>query len=251
MALVRAGGVVHAARPRLGGALAAYAILGSVLAAGCARTLVDRAIAARGGRLESLLRESEARVYEGFPGEWSWEIAYRYPDLFRWTLHTFGEEQSYVYDGSSAVMYLGSAALPTDPAFLASFRSQARWFAVTMLDVLADASRVSLRELPADRLLPGSKSGVEARFGDDGATYLLFFDDRDLLVSAEGWVSLPPIGAGSLRVELRDYRVVDGFALPWTGRYWLEGQQLVDERVLRYAPDDPALTAAVFAAGPP
>lgn len=232
--------------------LVAIAIIGLAPGAvGCARTLVDRAIAARGGPLESLYREVDASVREGFPGEWTWQIAYRYPDLLRWTIETYGDEQSYVYDGRAVVLYLGSAALPVDAPGAASFRTQARWFAVTALDVLQDSGRIEWHELPAAGLPAGIAHAVEARFLDDGALYRLFFDARDLLVAAEGDVALPPIGSGRLRAEYGEFRGVDGYTLAFAGRYTLSGRPLVDEQVRRYVANDPALTAASFETGPP
>src|SRR5215475_15480615 len=97
-----------------------------LLASACSNALIDRAIRARGGSLESLERQVDATVYKEFPGEWSWEMAYYTPDLFRWTLHVAGDQQSYVYDGSNVTLFLGSASIPVDPMAAMSFRSQAR-----------------------------------------------------------------------------------------------------------------------------
>lgn len=222
----------------------------AVLSQGCTETLLERAIRARGGRLESLEREVDARVHFGFAGEWSWEMAYRRPELFRWTIHTYGEEQSYVYDGRSAALFLGSAMLPVEPAALASFRSQARWIAVTALDVLA-SDRLAWEELAPAELPPGIARGLRARFLDDGATYLLYLDGRDLLVAADGPILLPPIGAGQLHADFEDFRAVDGYRLPFLVRYALDGRALVDESVRRWVPNDPELTEASFATGKP
>jgi len=195
----------------------------------------------------SLYREVDVRVYEGFPGAWSWETGYRFPDLLRWTIHTYGEDQSFVFDGEEVILYLGTASLPVEPEAAASFRTQARWFAVSGLDVLADPERVHWQELPPAALPAGVAHGLTARFRDDGASYVLFFDERDLLVGLEGEVSIPPLGAGPLRAEYRDFRVVGGFIVPYATRYVLAGRPLADEVVLRAVPDDPALSRASFA----
>jgi hypothetical protein len=222
----------------------------ALVLAGCARGAVERAVAARGGLLHSSYREVDGSVHQGFPGEWSWEISYRTPDLLRWTIHTYGEDQSYVYDGRRVVLHLGTATLPVDPAAAAGFRTQARWFAVTSLDVLTDASLTTWEEIPVADLPPGVRRGLRASFRDGSGPYLLFFDDRDLLVAAEGDVALPPIGSGRLRADWQDFRDVGGFVLPFAGRYTLDGRPLMDERVRQWIPNDPTLTPASFAAPP-
>jgi len=217
---------------------------------GCSANAVERAITARGGPMESSLRQVEATVYRGFPGNWSWEIALRRPDLVRWTIHAFGEEQSYVYDGRRVLLYLGSASMPVDAAGEGAFRSQVRWLAVTGLDVLRDGGRVAWEEMPRTELPAGVARGLRVRWIEDGSTYLLWFDDRDLLVAAEGEVALPPIGSGRLHADFSDFAAFDGRLLPRSGRYTLGGRLLVEEHVLSWTPDDPKLTEASFAAGP-
>src|SRR5258708_770275 len=83
--------------------------------AGCSRPLLERAIAARGGPLTSLSRDVEADVQAGFPGSWTWRFDYRVPDLLRWTLETYGDEQSVAYDGKDVHFFLGSARLADTP----------------------------------------------------------------------------------------------------------------------------------------
>ncbi len=242
----------RAGRPpgRSGIALAArLAILAAAVSA-CSANAVDRAIAARGGPIESSLRQVEATVHRGFPGTWTWEIALGRPDLVRWTIHTFGEEQSYVYDGRRVLLYLGSASMPVEGTAERAFLSQVRWLAVTGLDVLRDDGRVAWEEVPRTEVPPGFAHGLRARWLDDGSTYLLWFDGRDLLVAAEGEVALPPIGEGRLRADFSDFAAAGGRLLPRSGRYTLGGRPLVDERILSWTLDDPGLTAASFAAGP-
>lgn len=225
-------------RPRgaVGGLLVAFVAAGL---AGCSASAVDRAIAARGGPVESSLREVEATVHRGFRGTWSWEIALRRPDLVRWTIHTFGEEQSYVFDGRSVLLYLGSASMPVDRAAESAFRSQVRWLAVTGLDVLRDGGRVAWEEVPRARVPAGYARGLRVRWLEDGSIYDLWMDQRDLVVAAEGEVALPPIGSGRLRAEFSDFAPVAGRLLPRSGRYTLDGTLLVEERVLSWTLDDP------------
>lgn len=250
MASRRRAGRAGGARGPVGTVIRAALGVIAALLPGCAANAVDRAIAARGGPMESSLRQVQATVHRGFPGTWSWEIALRSPDLVRWTVHTFGEEQSYVYDGRRVLLYLGSASMPVDASAEQAFMTQVRWLAVTGLDVLRDAGRVAWEELPVPGLPAGVARGLRVRWLPDGATYSLWFDDRGLLVAAEGDVAMPPIGAGRLRAEFSDFALVGGRMLPRSGRYTLAGSLLVEERIVAWTPDDPGLTEASFAAGP-
>jgi hypothetical protein len=220
-----------------------------VACSACSNALIDRAIRARGGEMQSLERQVDATVYKEFPGEWTWEMAYREPDLFRWTLQVAGEDQSYVYDGSKVTLYLGSAALPVDPAAEMSFRSQARFIAVTMLDDVAHEREARITETPATEVPKDAARGLRVRFPADGTVYDLFFDASDLLVAASGPVSMPPVGGGTLRAEYSDFRPVAGYTLPFRVRYTLNGEPLAEERVKQLVPNSPDLTTASFAAG--
>jgi hypothetical protein len=216
----------------------AAALLAAALGAtSCARTLVDRAIAARGGPLAGITREVRAEVHEGIPGDWTWELAYRAPRDVRWTLHTWGEEQSYVLEGGRASYTLGSARLPVPPEAMTSLATQSRWLAVTSLDVLREPALAAWTELPREGLPAGVASGLEARLLDGGPPYRLYFDDADRLVLAEGEIALPPIGSGHLRVRYRDFRETDGHSLPRRAIYELDGRPLLEEKVLGYTLD--------------
>src|SRR5262245_6781583 len=106
----RAGGLRHAARqaiapspstrmaimrgPRVGktrmmasGRGGWCMVVASLALAACApRPLVERAIRARGGPLESVIRDVEADVRVGFPGTWRWQTAFMVPDRYAWTI---------------------------------------------------------------------------------------------------------------------------------------------------------------------
>jgi len=230
------------------GSVPARLLLGISLVAlaGCAANAVERSIAARGGPLPVALRQVEATVYQGFPGTWTWEIAQRRPDFVRWTIHTYGEEQSYVFDGRRVLLFLGSASMPVTGDAARNFRTQARWLAVTGLDVLRDGNQVAWEEVPPAEVPAGAARGLRVRYLDDGSTYLLWFDARDLLVAAEGEVAVPPIGAGRLHADFSDFAATGGFTLPRAGRYTLGGAPLMEERILAWTPNDPRVTEASF-----
>jgi hypothetical protein len=203
--------------------------------AGCTRDLVERAIAARGGPLLGVTREVRAKVHQGIPGDWTWELGYRAPGDVRWTLHTWGEDQSYVLERGRVTFSLGASRLPAPPEATAAMITQSRWLAVVFLDVLRDRSAVSWRELAKNELPEGIAAGIEARFSADGPPYRLSFDADDLLVRAEGEVSLSPIGEGLLRVRYEDFRETQGYTLPYRAVYELEGNPLLEEEVVRYS----------------
>lgn len=222
------------------------------LGAGCSRGLLARAIAARGGALSSLSRTVEAEVHSGFPGRWQWRFDYRVPDQLRWTLETYGEEQSFAFDGSAVSYYLGSARVAATPPAVGDFVSQVRWMSVTTLDALAVATAgVVVRELERTELPDGAAAGLLVTYRDDGARYLLSFDDADLLVAAEGPIVLPTIAAGRMRASYTEFRDTSGYLLPYRGSYTLDAQPFFDETVLRYVANDPLLTVESFRGAPP
>ena len=213
-------------------------LLPALLLAGCSTSLASRVIDARGGALSSYRKIVDAEVTAGMPGTWSWEVAYRVPDSFRWSLHTHGDDQTLSFDGERSQQQLGSVSLPPVAAD-AGVRSQARWFALTSLDVLLDP-QVRWSELGKSELPPGASSGLVARFGD-GPAYTLYFDARDLLVRARGPIAMFPIGAGELEASFSDYRDVEGYLLPFRGQYRLDDRELMREDVRAWKPDDPSL----------
>jgi hypothetical protein len=239
--------------PRRRRGAAAVAVLAATtaawLASGCSASLVERAVAARGGAVRSVSRAVEADVYAKVPGTWHWRIDYRTPDLLRWTLETWGEEQTYAFDGETVRLFLGSTPVASDPGIASGVRSQVRWIALTMLDVLTDDRRVSVDELSGG-LPPGARAGLRVTWRDDGSSYRLYFDERDLLVAASGPIALPLVGAGELTATFADFRKVGGFVLPHRGHYALDGDALLDERVLRWVPNDATLTVDAFTRPP-
>lgn len=231
-------------------AVACAAIVLVTVVSGCARPLLERAIAARGGELQSVSRSSTADVVRGFPGAWQWRFDYRVPDRLRWTIETYGEEQSIAYDGTTVRYFLGSAALPETPAALGDFASIVRWTSVTTMDALARDPDVTLRELPREDAPAGAAAALEVRYRSDGARYVLSFDATDRLVAADGPITVPTIATGRMHASYSDFTTVDGYVLPRVGSYTIDGAPFFRETVLRWAPNDPRLGPASFA-GPP
>src|SRR5688572_31164029 len=206
-----------------------------VLGASCARPpLLQQAIAARGGPLPALVRESEAEVSLGFPGVWRWRTAVATRARYAWTVYTTGAPLHHLYDGGTVRAYVGSALAAEDASPDAPFRTHARFMAVVHLDDLAMPG-VRLRELPATARPPGAHAALEAVFADTGARYVIGLDPRRLVVSVEGPVDLAPFGRRRVRAVLRDHRAVGRLTLArasWTAG----GAALADERTLHACP---------------
>jgi len=100
--------------------------------------------------------------------------------------------------------------------------------------------------LPPDAVPPDAVSGLTAVFADDGSRYLLAFDARGLLVHAEGPLSLPPLGSGTVTVRFADFRRARRWRLPFRADYGFAGRPLATERTLSVCPDDPAVTSDAF-----
>jgi hypothetical protein len=235
---------------RVRSAVAIVVLMLAPVAAGCTRPLLERAITARGGDLVSLSRVADAEVSRGFPGAWSWRLDYRVPDQLRWTIETYGEDQSIAFDGTQVRYYLGSAALPQVPSALADFMSIVRWTSVTTLDALASDPAVSVRELPRAALPAGAAAALEVIYRDDGDRYVLSFDGGDRLVGAEGPIVVPTIASGRMRATYADFSSTGGYDLPRSCTYTIDGTPFFRETVVRWVPNDLRLSAASFT-GPP
>ena len=202
----------------------------SILPAGCqSRSLLERAIRARGGALRGLVSSLEAQVHRGFPGTWEYERVFVSPDLYAWKIVTTAAPLYHLYDGSTARSFVGSAEVGSDTSPRAPLRSHARWFAVVNLDHLA-APGVTVTPLAGDDLPPGVREGLSAAFAD-GAVYRLGFDAGTLLVWAQGPADLSPLGSGELTARFSAHRPVDGLLLPFAVSYSLAGEPLADETV--------------------
>lgn len=205
--------------------------------------LVAAAIAARGGPIEGFTRRSRLLVHYGFPGRWSWEIAFHRPDRFRLALQTTGEEQSFESDGKTLRTYLGSALVAEEPAGGACTRSLARWLAVVTLDEL-EGPDFRWQPAPLDDAPPGATHSIEAVCRGDASHYRLWFDAELRLVAASGPISIPTLGEGRLMARFSDYRRVDGLRVPFRVTYRLDGQPFVEETILAFEPAAPALAGS-------
>jgi hypothetical protein len=224
----------------------AASFLLAVVASACApRPLLREAIRARGGPLHAFVREVETEVHVEFPGLWRLRIAYLVPDHYAWTVFTAGEPDSYLFDGTTQRAFVGTRPVSAEPGSVAPLRSHARFAAVTNLDALL-LPGVQVTALPRDAVPPGAVSGLTAVFADDGSRYLLAFDARRRLVRAEGPLSLPPLGSGTVTARYADFRRTRRWWLPYRADYAFAGRSLATERTLSVCPDDPAITADVF-----
>jgi len=224
----------------------AASVLLAVFASACApRPLLHEAIRARGGPLHAFVREVETEVHAEFPGLWRLRVAFLEPDHYAWTVFTAGEPDFYLFDGTTQRAFVGTRAISVEPAAAAPLRTHARFAAVANLDALL-LPGVQVTPLPPGALPADAVSGLAAVFADDGSRYVLAFDAHQLLVHAEGPLSLPPLGSGTASVRFADFRRTRRWWLPYRAEYAFAGRPLATEITLSLCPDDPALTPDAF-----
>jgi len=216
-----------------------------VLGSGCARgPLLDRAIAARGGALDGLVRQVAAEVREGFPGAWRWRTVFQVPDRYCWSIETTRDPTHYCFDGTVVRAFTGAELISTDASPSAPLRSHALFMAVVNLDALR-APGVVVTPLPAAELPPGATEGLAAVLPGEPSRYRLAFDADGLLVWAAGTVDLDPFGRGDLQARFSDFRAEHGVVLPHRTEWLLGTETFADERLLAACPD-PTLAADAF-----
>src|SRR5690349_22255225 len=107
------------------------------LASACTpRPVLDRAIAARGGPLHALVRETRADVQAGFPGRWHVRIALLVPDHYALTVVTATEANHYIFDGTAMRAFVGARPVAVERSRTSPLRTHARFTAVVNLDAL-------------------------------------------------------------------------------------------------------------------
>ena len=206
------------------------------LLAGCApRPLLARAIRARGGPLDGVVREVEARVLRGVPGIWTWRTVFAVPDRYAWTIYTAAEPNHLLFDGTTARTFAGGQLVASEAGTTAVLRTHARFTAAMNLDALL-LPGVQTAPLTAAELPAGAVSGLVAVYADDGSRYRLGFDARDLVVVCEGPIALPPVAAGRLEARPSDYRRERRWLLPHATAYALDGAPLAAETARAVCP---------------
>jgi hypothetical protein len=213
---------------------------------GCApRPLLERAIRARGGAVDAVVRVSDVDVHSGFPGRWRWRTVFLPPDRYAWSVETTHDPMHYLFDGTIMRVYLGGALTAEDASPDAPLRSHARVVGVALLDVLR-APNVSVRELAREELPPECRAGLAAAFADPPAVYRVCLDDRLLVRRVDGPVDLSPIGRGTVSVRFDELRRVDGLVFARRARWLLDERLLADECVTHLCVAPPELDAASF-----
>ncbi len=216
------------------------ALLGAV--ACVPRPIVERAIAARGGPIAGLVRESDVQVVMGFPGAWQWRTVAASPERYAWSITTRDQPHHYLFDGTTARAFVGTGLVAED-ATAAAIRTHARFVAVANLDVL---------RLPGVQIGPAASpepvgTMLEAVFADRGDRYRIWLDAHDLVSRVEGPIDLSPLASGRLRADYDEVRPVQGRLLAHHIRYEIDGHPLADERVRRACVFEPGIPASAFA----
>jgi hypothetical protein len=224
---------------------AAVTLLLCVVPAACApRELRQRAERAQGGAVHGLIRIVDARVLQGFPGDWRWRTVYQTPERYAWTIQRLDGRDHYTFDGETARAFAGDAVVSATREQAAPLRTLARFFSVVLLHALARPD-VQVTPLAADALAPGVAWGLDVRF-PDGTRHRLGFDAADRVVWAMGPIELPPLPPAEASVRFDDFRPAGGFELPYHAVWTLGGQPLADERVVAMCPNPPGLDVESF-----
>lgn len=215
------------------------------LAACAPRPLLDRAVRARGGPIGVIVVDAEAEVRRAYVGTWRWRRVLAAPERYAWIITTTNEPIGNLFDGEVVRSFVGGALATTDASPTAPLRSQARFVAVSQLDVLR-LPGVQVTPIARDALPAGVADGLVAIFPASGERYTVLFDERLLPVRVEGPVDLSPIGRGTLVARQDDFRAVDRWLVPHHVVWTLDGSDLADERARAVCITAEAPAAASF-----
>ena len=214
----------------------ALAVALVAFAAACTpRAPLERAIAARGGPIPGIVRESNVRVLQAFPGDWEWTTVAAFPDRYAWSIVTNDLPHHYLFDGTRVRAFIGENQV-AEATGSAGLETHARFVAVANLDVLRQPG-VTVTTTPN-----GQGTLLDATFADTGARYRIQLDRDDVVRSVEGPIDLSPMAKGTLVATYDDHSDVGGRRLPQHVHYELDGAPLADERIVR---------TCVLAASPP
>lgn len=186
----------------------------------------------------------EDTVHAGVPGTWQCTRAFLVPDRFAWKIVTAGDPIYHLFDGTTVRCFIGTAEVSSDTSTCAPLRTHARWTAVIGLDALR-APGVTVTQLPVADLPAGVREGLLATF-PDGTAYRLGFDDRTLLVWAQGALDFSPFGKGEVTARFADHRRTGTLLLAFSTSYILGTTPLADEKIVAACVDPPDLTPASF-----
>jgi hypothetical protein len=194
---------------------------------GAARAVVERAIAARGGPIAGLVRESDVQVALGFPGGWHWRTVTAPPERYAWTIATNDQPHHYLFDGRVARAFVGDALVSEEPSTASPLATHARFAAVADLDVL----RTPAAEVTLAAASPSGATTLIVVFPDRGDRYEVSLGADDLVARVSGPIDLSPIARGQLVATYDDHRPVAARRIARHIHYDLAGTQLADERV--------------------
>jgi hypothetical protein len=220
----------------------ARALVVLALVAGCVpRSAVERAIAARGGPLPGLVRDSTVEVVKAFPGTWHWRTVTGLPERYAWSIETRDVPYHYLFDGAVVRAFVGHGLVSEDASAAASLRTHARFVAVANLDVL----RLPGVRVTAAGTVDRAGTTLTAVFDDRGDRYEIGIGDDGLVRRVTGPIDLSPVGRGQLVAVYDDFAGIGGRRLARHIHYELDGAVVADERVERACvlADDPPASA--------
>jgi hypothetical protein len=196
--------------------------------------LLDAAIAARGGRVAGLVREVSAKVALGYTGQWTWVMEVRAPDFLRWEIGAAGARQALVHDRGAVRRFLGTAELPPAAGQASELGPMALFLTTIDLDALLRPEAAELERLPAGELAAGAAAGLRVQVAGTSAPFHLYFDERGLLVRADGPFASAITGPVTLSVTRSEFRLQGGLLLPAREDFQADGHEFVKAEIERW-----------------
>jgi hypothetical protein len=204
----------------------------------------------RVGSLRSLELENEITVYgvEESRARGHSVERYRFPDRVRVDF-SFGEETvTQLYDGLEAWMFQGGRPSKAPDYLSESLRRSVKHFPSVLLPVALDER--SILGAVAPGRLKGRETLALTLTDPEGDQSRLWFDRDTGLLTRIDYALFSSLGSDSMRVEMSDYREVDGIQTAFSAVIWYNGEKAQETRVTaaRY---DPPLPDSLFTAPAP
>jgi zinc protease len=203
-----------------------------------ARTLVDRAIDARGGlvrlrNIRTVSAQASTTIFlpSGARAEHASRNAIAYPDRFRMDLQTAEGPVSTVYaDGQAFTVLSRGKTLPLSPGELKAIVDRD----VIQLLLGAHDGRLSARAMDEVMLADGTR-GPALEFALPGQTVQLVFDASSGQLVAERYEVMDASRPVQMEERFADFRPVDGVMVAYKTSVFRNGRPYMERRIERIA----------------